>query len=334
MSRPDRSPVPLTVIAGTQGAMSAALASAPSDTAIAIAAPATLLPEDAPAEALVTDVAERTPGCPCCRSRLDVIDAVERLVRRRLRPDRVFVGVDVGTIDDDQGGDVATVVHSVLSDPDLQRLVRLDGVAVVVDAPQLSTRLRAGLPFASPAALDALAMADEVLFTNVDHVTSDSGRAVARATRAVSLLAHFTTDRPDGLPPLRLRNAWETAPRHAQQLSHAADHHPSGSAVAGPRTVILEQDGPLDPDAVEEWLDETLAGNARRLLRLQGSFRIAGERSRWRCHAVRSYAQSCTEVAGAGPGNDSSSVVAIVGRDLDAAELSDGFRGTLAMAAE
>lgn len=75
----------------------------------------------------------RTFGCRCCQVRLDLVEGLRMLIERRVRPDRVVVLLDPLC-------DISTALQTLLSDPDLGRLISLDGVIATTDAVALSTR--------------------------------------------------------------------------------------------------------------------------------------------------------------------------------------------------
>lgn len=316
--------VPITVVAGGAAAASViGAASAPAG--VSVIAPAALL--DAPAGAgrivTVADVAERSPGCPCCRSRLDLVDGLVRLARRRQRPDRIVVGLE-------PSDDVVTALRTILAEPELARLVRLERVVVTVDAVALATRLASDLPFGDQLLLDRLAIADAVLVARSGDL---GGASSERLLATLRTIARFGTVHP--LPqadrPGRAvcgPDRWHGSPDLEPNLELMPVRVDDGDVV--PDTVVLEQAGALDSDGTDDWLNGIIARHGRRLLRLQGVLAVAGLPWRVCCRAVGSAAMSHPELEhppGTRPQRPgpARSTVVITGRALDAADLAAGL---------
>lgn len=252
---------------------------------------------------------------------IDLIDAVERVARRKWRPRRVVVGVTAG--------EVIAAVYTILSDPDLRRLVHLDGVVVAVDAVAMATRSRAAMPVVDDADASALAIADRVVLAKADRVL---GQVLENVHLHVAGRARFATVLAPSIAPvigadLLELDAWHGVPNVAPDDApgRGAVHH-QGS-IAGPRTVVLHQDGLLDSDGVEGWINGVIASHAPRLLRLQGVLAVSGSTGQICCHGVRSYAMSHPDADHPSRGPPAS-LVAIAGIGLDAGALAAGLGRT------
>ena len=263
----------------------------------------------------------RSSGCACCRVRLDLVEGLRLLVDRRVRPERVIVLLDA--LDD-----LSTALQTLLSDPDLQRLVELDGVIQTVDAVALSTRVRLGLPFGAQPELERLAIADRVLVVRGDELVDEALHSVMVGLRTV---AGFGLTAVPSIWPVAVKelvglNAWHGAPAVQPRIVSAPVVVEHG--CERPDTVYCEVDGELDPDAVEEWLDEIVAVNASRILRLQGAVRVAGQEFRVCLRGVRSFATSHSELMHPVDQRSTRSIVAVAGYGLDAAAIRSGFDAT------
>ncbi len=313
-------PVPVTVFAGPGAAAIATATVGPSECIVA---------EDwqGPGSVQITaDVGHRTPDCPCCAMRLDVVDGLLRTVRCARRPADVLLvaGAD---------HDLATIVYTILSDADLARHVRLDSVVVAVDAVATATRLAAGGPLGSRVELDALAIADALVVTRAGEVTTeglDSVRAACTEVNAVGAQLTLPGERPTTPADVRqLRattlglDAWHGAP--AVDPSVTVLRHAAGGA---PDTVVLRQEAPLDPAAVDEWLDQLIETHAQRLVRMQGALAIESSPVRVCCHGVRSFAMSHSEADDPIASQRTESLLVVVGYDLDVDALTDEFAAT------
>lgn len=271
------------------------------------------VPSSVPVEVVGPVVGARTEGCPCCRVRLDLVDAVLAMVRRVHRPGRVVVLVE-------SSDDVVTVAHTVLSDPDLRRRVRLDAVLATVDAARLSARVGLDLPVADGAAEESLAIADRILVAGADRVTDHGLGAIGRALRGLNRLAPVLAParRPVDVGELVDLDAWHGAPRVGPTGLVGPAVRDESDRLA---TWFLGVEGVLDPDGVEELLDSIVHEHARRLLRMQGAFNVAGEPERVCCHGVRSYAMSHSE-AEHHDRRSAVSTLVLVGRGLPGGELA------------
>ncbi len=328
-SGPPRRTTPVTVIAGGDEAallavrLGTGLASADRRERVAVISEAAA-PEPTPeVDWLVIGAVEgeRTEGCPCCRSRLDLVQAIRLVLERPHHADRVLVVVDPRR-------DISTVTQTILSEPDLQRLADLDGVVTTVDAVSLSTRLALDLPFEDALGLQRLSVADRVLVARAIDLTDDALGRVLRAVRTVNRFGYVAVPSvsPIDMSALVDLRAWHGAP----QLASARLEEPFvlGDEVERPVTVHCEVDGLLDPDAVETWFDQVIAAHGPRLLRLQGAVAVTGQEHRVCCRGVRSFAVSHSEDEHLPGERSTRSVVAIVGYGLDADALRHEFEST------
>lgn len=282
-------------------------------------------------EIVQPDVGERSAGCPCCRDRLDVIEAVLVHLRRPRRPTHVVVAVPgppedrEGTAAPDGRSSVTTVAHTVLSDPDLRRHVRLDAVVTSLDAVAAVTRLRTGGELGGPVEFERLAVADRLVVGRADQVADEAFAELVRTLRAVNRIAPVLAPAVAPVRPAQLLgiDAWHGAPTVA---TAEADEQTPGSA---PRTIVLDQQGTLDPGGVDEWLDDVIRRHAPRLQRLQGVLSVDGRSHRMCCHGVGSYAMSHPEHEDRHDRRTGSSLVVLIGDGLPAAELAHELASTV-----
>jgi G3E family GTPase len=276
------------------------------------------------------DVAHRTPGCICCAMRLDVVDGLLRATRRFHRPRRILLVAEAGE-------DLTTITYTVLSDPDLARHVRLDGVVMALDAVASTTRLAGEGSVGSQLEIDALAVADLVVVDRSDELTSAGFDRLVTAVRAVNRVGVLWPPAPrhrsgrrrgDDIPVAITKrlDAWHGAPAVDTVTTFRAPPSIGGSDT--PATVVLRQSEPLDPGAVDEWLARLVDTHARRLLRMQGALAVVSSPERVCCHGVRSFAMSHSESADPPQSRRHESLVLVIGRGLDVAELAAGFAAT------
>jgi G3E family GTPase len=265
---------------------------------------------------------ERTAGCVCCRSRLDLVRALRLLVERPQPVDRAIVLVDPVR-------DASTVTQTLLAEPEMQRLVDLDAVLATVDARIMATRLALDLPFGGALELQRLAVADRVIVSRASDATGDALARLMRSLRTVNRLGFIAAPSITPLDMGRLVDlrAWHGAPTLATTALREPLIADDGNV---PVTVHCEVDGALDAAAVDEWFDRVIAQHGSRLLRLQGAVSVLGQEHRTCCRGVRSFAISHSEVEHPAGRRSARSVVALVGYGLDADTLRDDFAATRA----
>lgn len=272
------------------------------------------------------DIGHRTPGCPCCAMRLDVIDGLMRTVRRATRPDRVFLVAD-------QDDDLASIVYSVLSDSDLMRHVRLDGVAVVIDAVATATRIAATGSVGGGRDVDGLALADVIVLRRFGDLTHGGFEGLTTVLDEINVVGTrltvghqlSSTAAGDLARAVTGLDAWN----HVPMVGRGPLRLVSGVGVTRerPSTILLRQTAPLDAAAVDAWLDRVIDSYGPGLLRLQAEFAVEGDVLPVRCHGVRSFAASyMSDHASASQHGES--LVVLVGHGLDATDLASGFAST------
>lgn len=258
--------------------------------------------------------------------RLDVVDGLLRAARQARRPRRILLLAD-------PHDDITTTTYTVLSDADLARHVRLDGVVVALDAVATATRIAGHGPLGSHLELDALAVADVIVLGRSRELTSDGFGRLVSALRDVNVVGAVcapgqstsVTDHPEDAMITGL-DAWHGAPAIEARSTAMASSGTAGSD--GPATVVLRQSEPLDPDAVDEWLARLVDTHARRLLRMQGALSVTSVPERVCCHGVRSFAMSHSENADPVASRRHESLVLVIGHGLDVDELANGFAAT------
>ena len=114
-------------------------------------------------------------GCLCCTLRGDLIEALERLLRSLDNGRAVFSRVIIETTG---LADPAPVLHVLMTHPYLVLRYRLDGIVTVVDAVNGAATLDAHAE-----AVKQVAMADRLVLTKTDLLTSGADRTSLEALR-------------------------------------------------------------------------------------------------------------------------------------------------------
>ena len=285
-------------------------------------APRDVIAQIGPTEMLVSgrvtvsepDVYFRSPGCPCCAIREDLIASVVRATRRSKPPEHLCVVVDPAT------DDLLTVISTLLSSFESSQRCSLDSVVLHLDAVELATRIATGGSVVSAELEPAVAIADLITIDRTSQVTNSALASMSTALRTQAAFARVVNGPSDSAGGGGRLDAWHGTPA---AIAIESDRNST------PSTVVLRLDDPLDPNAVEEWLDLLLAQHATRLYRMQGALSIVGNDERTCCFGVRSFAVSHSE-RGHISRRSTDSVIALCGLGLNADELAASFESTVA----
>ncbi len=237
-------------------------------------------------------------GCLCCTVRGDLVATLEDLLRRRdngrVTPFRRVVIETTGL------ADPAPVMNAVLNHPYLRLRYVLDGVVTLVDAANGAATLDA-----HEEARRQVAVADRVVLTKSDiggearelraRIASlNPGAPVADAARGEAgpaLLSgsglYRVEDRiPDVLAWLRADAVADHGHHHHHHghHHHGHDHHHHGHDVnrhdARIRAFSVTHDDPVDPRALDLFLDMLRAAHGPKLLRMKGLVALADDPAR------------------------------------------------------
>jgi G3E family GTPase len=164
------------------------------------------------------DMVSLAGGCICCSIRDDLAQALHRLVALREQPDHILVEAS--------GVSDPAAIARAIADPGLSSVLRLDAVAVVVDAEahlELRTRERI-------VANGQLKAADLVVLNKIDLVDDDGRRRVEALVRKVVPKARvLPAERgavvPELLLGLQRSDPLPPAEMHVHMGDAAAPHH-------------------------------------------------------------------------------------------------------------
>ena len=248
------------------------------------------------------DLVELSTGCLCCVMRGDLTNAVHRLMEKRDqgRP------IDRIVLETTGLADPAPIVHAVIADPALRFLVRLDRVAVTVDALTAHASLEAHEESRSQVALaDVLLVTKtdiddggvESLLDRVGGINPDAavhfpiqgvldpeviigGRA--EATRPFETLDQ-TQGKPSASPPHQGESVGENDDltlRRSEGSSRRvlSDHHHHHAHSHGPdeiTSVSLRLERPISAVALTLFLQALAEILGQDLLRLKGIVEVA-----------------------------------------------------------
>lgn len=294
-------------------------------------------------------------GCLCCTIRGDLIDAMRRLFKRRhkgeIPPFKRLVIETTGL------ADPAPILHTLMQDPVLTSVYRLDGVIATVDVVNGDTQMDRQRESVKQAAV-----ADRLLLTKAD--LSDETKIAALEARLKRLnpaapiyrVAHGEVD-PAALfnaglynPESKsldvqrwLREEAYTAPHadahghghghdhHHHDHDHAHDHE-HGLDVnrhdAHIRAFCITRDQPLDWAKFCAWIDMITTTQGPDLLRIKGLLHVTGEDQPVAIHGVQHLFHPPVLLP-SWPSEDRRSKLVFITRDLDQAMLTDSLNAFL-----
>lgn len=265
------------------------------------------------------ELIELSSGCLCCVVRGDLI----RTLRGLLKRDRSLDGILIETTG---VANPSPVIQTFTADQVLSGLARLDAVVTVVDAAHIGARLHD-----SPDAADQVALASIIVLNKIsDAVDVDATEAELRKLNPYAAI--HRVDRGQVGPDLILDTASFSLDQVADDLEPVPDHddhHHNHVAANGIESLSLTSDVPLDSTALEAWLERLLMLRGADILRLKGVLAVKGEDRRVIVQAVH----MMYEGDFGAPWKDAKrlSRLVVIGRNLDHAEIAQGFEGCRAL---
>ena len=286
---------------------------------------------------------EMNNGCVCCTVRGDLIRTLHALLRRSASGPVPFDAIVVETTGLAAPGPVA---QTFFVDPVLRAGTRLDSVTTVVDARHIGMRLDD-----TPEAAEQIAFADQVVLNKTDLVDKDELEQVEqrlrrlnplapihRAERArvplASILARggFDLDRIVALEPHFLHD-----PSHHVHDAHCGHAHEDSAPAephdhvreAGIASVCLDLQQAVDGGAFTAWLQDVVAREGSRILRLKGIVDVQGEPRRLVVQGVHMLLEGEAQRAWR-TGETRTTRLVFIGRELDARALRAGLERCIA----
>jgi G3E family GTPase len=281
-------------------------------------------------------VIELSDGCLCCTVRGELVDTLSDLVDR-LQSGRIKALKRV-VIETTGLADPAPVLHAIMGHPVLVQNYSLDGVIVTVDAVNGAATLDG-----HEEAVKQVAVADRIVLTKTDLVAPGSNRGESLMARlrqinpgAVQISA--ADDQSDhaalfhcGLYDPATKTAdvagWLRDEAYQDGHHHHQDVNRHDSRI---RAFTLVEETPIDPSALEMFIDLLRSSQSRNLLRMKGIVRLSDDPERpVVIHGVQEIFHPPARLPG-WPDEDRRTRLVLITRDLDrdyVARLFDAFVG-------
>src|SRR6201996_4210469 len=285
------------------------------------------------------EVFEMNNGFVCCTVRGDLIRVVQGLMKRQTRSGGGFDGIVIETTGLADPGPVA---QTFFVDEEVKAKAKLDSVTTVVDAKHTLLRLSD-----SREAAEQIAFADQIVLNKTDLVSEDDLKMIEARLRRLNPLAPihraqrsnvpleailgrggFDLDRILELEPEFLNPAHgEPGHVHDDDCDHEGHdhHHHDHTHDDDIKGVALRLDQPVDPNKVTSWLNDLLARQGPDILRAKGILNVKGEDRRLVFQAVHMILEGDFQREWKA-GEDRSSRMVFIGRNLDEALLRAGFQ--------
>lgn len=294
-------------------------------------------------ESATDDTVLLSSGCLCCTVRGDLIDALRRLFRRRHKGE--IPAFRRAVIETTGLADPAPILHTLMQDPVLTSVYRLDGIITTIDVVNgMSQMDRQMEPVKQAAVADRLLLtkcdlADEATIANIEARLRQLNPAapilrVAQGVIEPSALFNAGLYNPetkslDVQRWLREEAYVDRKPHgsehdhghnHDHEHGHGHDHdHAHGTDVNRHddhiRAFCVTRDQPLDWQRFCGWIDMLTATRGPDLLRMKGLLNVAGETAPVAVHGVQHLFHPPV-VLPAWPDADRRSRIVLITRDI------------------
>jgi G3E family GTPase len=273
------------------------------------------------------EIFEMSNGCVCCTVRGDLIRILGNLLKRRDRFDAILLET-TGL------ADPGPVAQTFFADDEVRAGCRLDGIVTVVDARHAAQQIGR-----SKEVTEQIAFADVVLLNKTDLATPEeldrlehrirhmnAAAKIYRTERGVIDVAKVLDVGGFSLDRVETPDVHDCGPGCDHDHHHHGDEPRHDAAVS---SVGIVEPGSLDIKRFNAWLGELLATKGPDLYRMKGILALKGDPHRHVFQGVHMQLDA-RPAKPWGPDEPRVSRLVFIGRDLDRAALTDGFRRCLA----
>ncbi|HEY9828405.1 MAG TPA: GTP-binding protein [Stenomitos sp.] len=262
------------------------------------------------------EILEMNNGCICCTVRGDLIRIISKLMERRHQFDTLLIET-TGL------ADPAPVIQSFFVDEVLYNKTTLDAVVTVVDAKHVWEHWHCS------EVQEQIAFADVILLNKIDLVPEEILHQLEARVRSMNAIAKIYTTQNcsvelDALLNIRafdLKQALSIDPEFLNDAAH--EHDPSIYSVA------ITETGTIDSTKLNRWLYRLVQAQGANLFRMKGILDVDDEDRRFVFQGVHMTLDGHPGKPWQ-PHETRRNELVFIGRDLDEAELRDGFLACLA----
>jgi G3E family GTPase len=288
-------------------------------------------------EAAREDMVLLASGCLCCTVRGDLVDALRRLFKRRAKgeiPSFRRVIIETTGL-----ADPAPVLQTLMRDPLLSEVYRLDGVIATIDAVNAMDQLDRQAESVKQAAI-----ADRLVLTKTDLAADVA--ALEERLRRLNPAAPILAARQGRIDPALILDAglynpatkgleaqaWLKAEAYGHAHSHDDHGHDHGPAKGLDRNrhderiraFCLEWEAPLDWSRFADWIESLIALHGADLLRIKGILNVAGSPGPVAIHGVQHLFHPPVELP-AWPDGPRTTRLVFITRDIEIGSLRQGL---------
>jgi G3E family GTPase len=286
------------------------------------------------------EIFELNNGCICCRVRGDLIRILAKLRQRRDKFDSVLIET-TGL------ADPGPVAQTFFTDEEVKESFVLDGIVTVVDAKHV------GLHFDDMREVrEQIGFADVILLNKTDLVAAADLEKTEARIRKMNPMAKIYRTKDSAIPldkvlnigGFDLKRALELEPdflkaaeedhdhdhghegedHHHEHEHEEHDHHHAEDVTS----VGIRAAGDLDEKKLSDWLGTLLRTKGQDIFRMKGVLAIKGRSMRFVFQGVHMLMDGRPDREW---GNEKrENTLIFIGRNLDRAELNEGFRSCMA----
>jgi G3E family GTPase len=260
------------------------------------------------------EVFEMNNGCICCTVRGDLIRIISGLMKR-------LKGFDAIILETTGIADPAPVAQTFFVDDEVRAKTSLDAVVTVVDAKNLPARLAD-----SSEAAEQIAFADVILLNKVGLVSEEERKGLESRILGMNPYARIIPSNYCDVPLDQILNLGSFDLERIVALEPGfltEDHdHEHDDTI---KSISLKSNVPLDSDRFESWIMEVLRTQGVNILRCKGILDLVGMDQRYVFQSVHMLADGTATQPWRADEKRESRLV-FIGRDLDEAALTAGFR--------
>ena len=291
------------------------------------------------------EVFEMNNGCVCCTVRGDLIRIIEGLMKRQ--SSKTGARFDAILVETTGLAKPAPVAQTFFVDADVRAQTKLDAIVTIVDAKHLPQQLAS-----SEEAVEQIAFADVILLNKADLVSADELTSVERQIRAINTTARLhrmirgdiALDHILDVGAFDLERITEIDPHflpdhacdddcahheHGHHDDHGHHHAHDHVAAAGIASISLSTEKLIDPEKLLPWLNQITQERGPDILRLKGIIAFPDEPKRFVVQGVHMLLEGDTQRDWR-DGEQRTSRLVFIGRNLDRAELESAFEACAA----
>ena len=278
-------------------------------------------------------------GCLCCALRSDLADQLDELYSKRARaeiPQFKRVVIETSGL-----ADPAPILQTLVSEPMLAALYRLDGVIATVDGEHGDRELDQHFESVKQAAL-----ADRIVISKADRVSVESMDAVELRLRSLNPAAPILRAANGAIDPIEIldmgiydaQGKLESVERWLMsQRYRPVDMTPAWLSVSAKRhddrvcAFSIMYDRPISGSRLWQGLEALIEASGERILRVKGIVNVLDQDQPRVIHIVQHVLYPVTTLP-AWPDSDHRTRLVFIVRDLDPSVVRDTLDGALAQA--